>query len=309
MIKLAARWMAFTLTVMMGVDASAQSAAVQQPLSGKAAFDVASVRESKPNAASSMNFPLSGGDRYTPNGGLFLTTNLPLIVYILFAYKIEESYEMRALQAQLPPWAISTGYDIRARTENLNPTKDQMRQMMRTLLSDRFQLTTHYETKELPVFALVPVRAGKTGPKLRQHAKDGLSCPATDPNTQPAATMDGGFFPVVCGGVVGMHPSVEGRLNVGARNVTMGAIASSLNGMAILGRPVLDQTGLTGTYDFALEFTPEMPNGVGPGETPPDASGPTFLNALQEQLGLKLRSQKGPVQLIVVDHVEHPSQN
>jgi uncharacterized protein (TIGR03435 family) len=312
--RLAARLTVSTVMVMAATDGYPQSTAVLQSPAvkgDKVEFDVASVRESKPNASTTMNFPLGAGDTYSPNGGLLLTTNVPLIVYVIFAYKIADAYEMHALQQQLPQWAISTGLDIRARTENPNPTKDQMRRMMRTLLADRFKLTTHYETQQVPLFALVPQKPGKTGPKLRRHPKDDTSCSTTAPGrvSGPAATIAGGVFPVICGDILGMRPSVPGRLNVGARNVTMGQIASSLNGMGILGRPVVDQTGFSGTFDFALEFTPEIPNGVSPVETQSDSSGPTFLSALPDQLGLKLQSQKGPVHLIIVDHVEHPSEN
>jgi uncharacterized protein (TIGR03435 family) len=272
-------------------------------------FEVASVRESKPNADTTMNFRLGAGNIYGPTGGLFLTTNVPLIVYILFAYKIDEAYEMRALQHQLPAWAISTGFDIRARAESSNPTKDEMRQMMRALLAQRFKLTTHYETQQIPVFALVPLRPGKTGPSLRHHpATDKCSTTDSPMVSGPAPAVKSGPFPVTCGDIVGMLPSVPGRMHVGARDVTMGLIARSLNGMGMLGRPVLDRTGFGGTFDFALEFTPEIPNGVGPGESAADSTGPTFLSALTEQLGLKLTPQKGPVQMIIVDHVERPSE-
>ena len=312
--RFATRSMGIALIVMAVVDGYPQSTTAPQPPAvkgDKVGFDVASVRESKPNVGPNMNFPLGAGDTYGPSGGLLLTTNLPLIVYIIFAYKIADAYEMHALQQQLPQWAISTGFDIRARAENPNPTKDQMRKMMQALLADRFKLITHYETQQVPVFGLVPQKPGKIGPKLRRHPTGDTSCSTTPPGmvSGPAATIGGGLFPVICGDILGMRPSVPGRLNVGARNVTMGQIASSLNGMGILGRPVVDQTGLSGTFDFSLEFTPEMPNGVRPGETQSDSSEPTFLTALTDQLGLKLQSQKGPVHLIIVDHVEHPSEN
>ena len=90
--------------------------------------------------------------------------------------------------------------------------------------------------------------------------------------------------------------------------MTIGLIADILTGPGNLGRPVLDKTGLTGTFDFTIEWTPEL-NGLLPPDVEPDPSGPTFLEALKEQLGLKLDSQKGPVDVIVVDHVEHPSEN
>jgi len=94
----------------------------------------------------------------------------------------------------------------------------------------------------------------------------------------------------------------------GARNVTMAQIATALSGMGNLGHPVIDETGLTGRFDFTLEYTPEVPSNRIP---PPDIDppGPTFLDALTQQLGLKLEPQKGSVDVWVVDHIERPSEN
>ena len=122
------------------------------------------------------------------------------------------------------------------------------------------------------------------------------------------AAVEGGF-PATCGGIVGVESTtMPGRMIPGARNVTMALIATTLSGMGNLGRPVIDQTGLTGKFDFTLEYAPELP----PGVTPPpnfDMSGPPFTEALKDQLGLKLDSQKGAVDVWIVDHVEHPSEN
>ena len=104
-----------------------------------------------------------------------------------------------------------------------------------------------------------------------------------------------------------MPASGPGRLSLGARNVTMGLIASALPDWGALERPVLDRTGLTGTYDFTLEWTPDTHNSATPDAD--TSSGSTFLEALKEQLGLKLEAQKGPIDFIVVDHIEHPSAN
>jgi uncharacterized protein (TIGR03435 family) len=87
-------------------------------------------------------------------------------------------------------------------------------------------------------------------------------------------------------------------------------MAASLSGAAGLDRPLSDHTGLTGTFDFTLEWTPEMRGPLPPGaDAQPEPSGPTFQESLRQQLGLKLESQKGPLDILVVDHVEHPSEN
>ena len=107
-----------------------------------------------------------------------------------------------------------------------------------------------------------------------------------------------------------MTPTVAGRQRMGARNVTMAFIANGLTAMGNLDRPVFDQTGMKGTFDFAIEWVPDSnpPQSPGP-DSQPDPSGPGFLQALKEQLGLKLDSQKGPSQFLMIDHVEHPSGN
>ena len=107
-----------------------------------------------------------------------------------------------------------------------------------------------------------------------------------------------------------MPASKPGRVRTGARNVSMELIASSMGDGDGVDRPVLDKTGLTGKYDFVIEFTPQLNGPLPPGATfQPDPNGPTFLEALKEQLGLKLEPDKGPVDVPVLDHIEEPSAN
>jgi uncharacterized protein (TIGR03435 family) len=125
----------------------------------------------------------------------------------------------------------------------------------------------------------------------------------------PSETVAGGF-PTICGGIVGMTASAHDRYRFGARNVRMSLITNSLTSWGNLGRPVVDQTGLSGTYDLVLEFTPEPPQGSSPAaNTSLDSGGPTFQGALKQQLGLKLESQKGQVEVLVFDRVEPLTEN
>lgn len=296
----------------------AVNAATQPPPAPPAAaaplsFDVASIR---PNNSSDLsanaNFPLGPGDVYTPNGGHFTSTNFPLVSYIHFAFKILGN-QAQSLDSQLPGWASTDRFDIQARTDGdpAKDTKDQMRLMMRSLLADRFKLAIHYETRQVPVFGLLPVKPGKTGPQLQAHPADS-SCSTLIPTADGPgfdATVAGGY-PALCGGLLRLAPNAPGRQHVGARNVTVAFIANQLAWLGNLGRPVLDQTGLTGKFDFALEWVPEanVPAPGGP-DSQPDPSGATFMQALKEQLGLKLDSQKGPTEVLVVDHLEHLSEN
>jgi len=278
---------------------------------GKLEFDVASVKQNRSDDRPTMNFSLGPSAMYTPNGGYFAATNMPVFQYIAFAYKLT-NYQLMSLLRELPKWVTTDHFDIQARAEG-DPTKDQMRLMMRALLADRFKLTAHRETRQVPVFALVLAKPAKTGPHLRPHPSDDTSCstvpaPMPAPGTEPAhiPTIAGGF-PGTCGGVMGMPASRPGHVSLGARDVNMGMIAAGLTGpLSNVDRPVLDQTGLSGTYDFVMEFVPEPTSGA---PTNSDTSGATFLEALTEQLGLKLVPRKAPVDVIVLDHIEHPSAN
>jgi uncharacterized protein (TIGR03435 family) len=271
-------------------------------------FDVASVKQD--TAAPSpqtqhFNIPPGPQDAFTPTGGLLSMANFPLITYMVFAYKLTPD-QTQAILSQLPKWANTERYDIEARATG-NPTKDQYRMMMQALLADRFKLAIHYETKQLPVFAMVLDKSGKLGPQLKPYP-DGSPCDpsaATSSAAAPSATVADGF-PANCGGFNVMQPSTPGRVRVGARNIPMTRIATYLPQWGNVDRPILDKTELAGTYDFVIEWTPEVPPGA---NFQPDESGPTFLEALKEQLGLKLDSQTGSVDSIVVDHIQQPSEN
>ena len=240
---------------------------------------------------------------------MFRATNFPLLDYLVFAYKLTDNDE-QSLLSQLPKWTMTDRFDIQGRAAG-NPTKDQMRLMMQSLLADRFRLAVHYETRQVPVFALILDQPGKLGPLLRKHADDS-PCPMNPvvPSPAPAAPAQFREFPAACGGVMPMAPSVPGRFRAGARNISMALLASSMTGGNGVDRPILDKTGLTGMFDCAIEYTPQID-----GSWPPDAvahrdlTGPTFIQALQEQLGLRLEPETGPMEFLVVDYVEEVPAN
>ena len=274
-------------------------------------FEVASVKPSSASEQTSANFPLGPGDVYQPNGGFFNATGMPLIVYIDFAYKIKGN-QGRYLSQQLPGWVMTERFDIQARAAG-NPGKDDMRAMMRSLLAERFKLSIRHENREVPVLAVVLARPGKLGPHMQEHPT-GEACPTTpekDVDTGPQLrTVDGGF-PALCNGLFPLPGSRAGHLKAGARNVTIGFLADSLSGFASMDRPMIDNTGITGTVDFVLEWVAERRGPPPPGaETAPEPpSGPSFEEAMRDQLGLKLQPQKGSVDVIVVDHIERPTAN
>jgi bla regulator protein blaR1 len=287
----------------------------QTSAGGKMAFDSATVGQNKtaPPQAVISNFPLGPGDVYIPNGGRFIAKNYPLVTYIIFAYKITDNQE-QSLLAQLPKWAITDRWDIQGKGQG-NPSKDQMRLMMQALLADRFRLAVHYETRQVPVLALIVDQPGKLGPLLQKHPDDSR-CETTPLIPSPAPTAPPQLldtrFPATCGGILRMRPSAPGRVRTGARNISMELFATSIGEMAVEGvdRPVVDRTGLGGMFDYALEFTPQLNPSSPPGaNSRRDITGPTFVQALKEQLGLKLEPQTAPIDFLVVSYVEEPSIN
>jgi uncharacterized protein (TIGR03435 family) len=204
-------------------------------------------------------------------GQRFTATNLPLLALIMLAYNVPTR------QISGVPSSFNTeGYDIEAKSDR--PLKqEQALGMLRTLLAERFKLTLHRETREQPIYALV---VGKGGSKLHESPEE---------STPDAQKTGRGFV---------------------YKSTSMSVLSLVLS--QVLGRTVVDKTGLSGRYDFSLEYMPErVGRGVAEGrELAPDSDGlPSIFTAVQEQLGLKLESQKGPVEFIVVDHAEKPSAN
>ena len=271
--------------------------AVAQPDPAAAApvpkFDVASIKPAAPGARGMFIRP-------TP-GGRLTVTNMPLQSLIELAYHIQPFQISGG-----PPWMDSLHYDIEAKPD-IPAKQSDWPVMLQGLLADRFQLVFHHETRELPIYALVLARKdGKLGPGMTE-AKEG-ACTTFDPWNPPSPPAPGRSPALVCGtqfmsprSVTGVAIPVENLIPLLSRTV---------------GRTVIDKTGLTGKYDIKMEYTPDeaqlammAPPGAPTPPTPSDGSGPSLFTALQEQLGLKLESQKGPVQVFVIDRAEKPSEN
>ena len=200
-------------------------AAIRKVITAKLEFDVASIKPSKAGGRPNSNFPLGPGDVYVPDGGFFSATNFPLITYISFAYKIPGN-QAQYLLPQLPGWVLTERFDIQARAEG-NPTKDQMRMMMRSLLAGRFALSMHNETRQVPVPGMVLAKPGVTGPQFRRHPVDS-SCPTIASPSATVPTLADGL-PALCGGIFGLPPGVPGRVRLSARNVTIAFMADALS--------------------------------------------------------------------------------
>jgi uncharacterized protein (TIGR03435 family) len=275
---------------------------------GRQTFEVASLKPAK--MFHIPNFPLNTGDA-KPAGGRFSST-FPLLSYLTFAYKLPP-YLATASIAQLPKWATTDLFEIEARGAG-NPTKDQMRLMMQSLLAERFNLVVHFETREGPVLALTLAKPGQTGPKLRPH-DEGPPC-GEFAMPAPGAPLD--VFPSNCG-TDQLYQDGKGVRRIGYRNGTMERIAETIGGYSALAgeadKPVVDRTGLVGAYDFFMEYTPGADDQLArslppnPDGSTTDLQGTLFLTAMREQLGLKLVRARGPVHTLVIDHIERPSEN
>lgn len=310
----AAGLVSLALPIAFGLERGAQIPAQtvgepdwQAKAGGKMAFEVASIHLSKPDAFFPPTFALSPDDSYVENGGHFRAV-FPLTTYFEFAYKwFPTSEQSQALLAPLPKWVSTDYYVIEARAAG-KPTKDQMRLMMQSLLAERFHLAMHYEIRPSPVYVLVLDKPGVTGPKLRPHSEGPRCVDRVDFKDPKAVAALGGVFPPICEAFM-KRPAKDGQVLFGSRNTTMALLASSLTGIQDLGRPVVDETGLTGKFDFTIQWTPD-PSSIVPHEKDAEEGpGSTFLEALKEQLGLKLKPAKAPIEVPVIDHVERPTAN
>jgi len=302
------------MVLTMDPRACRAQAAQQAQLSSqtkKLEFEVASVRQNKTADKSFMNVSPTSGDYFVPTGGLYSARNIVLVSYIAFAYKLTNR-QLQSAVSQVP-WIAEERFDIEARAEG-NPTKDQYRLMMQSLLEERFKLLVHIETRQAPIFALVLAKPGKPGPQLRMHDPDDPVCLKSSvvSGSEPTSNLspeETDAFPQSCGANVRMKPSGSGRIKNGGRDVSLTLMASVLTGVGNIGRPMVDQTGLKGTVDYNLEWGMVAANVPNATEFHPDESAPTFVTALKEQLGIKLVPDKGPVEFFRIDHLEHPSPN
>ena len=277
----------------------------QTPVAPGKSFEVASVRKNKSEEAAYMNINPLLGDGPVPPGNLYLAKNIKLIQFIAFAYSLTQ-IQLRSLELHVP-WTTEDRFDIEARAQG-NPTKADYRLMMQSLLADRFKLRVHYETRVVPLYVLVLAKPGKFGPQLRLHRADDPVC-ANPAASQNPNEVDAEGYPEVCGGPFGMKPSKPGRMKSGGRDVSMARFTAILTGVGVLDRPMVDRTGIQGTVDYSLEWRKVVDQVARGAPLELDEDAPTFADALKEQLGIKMLSQKGPSELFLVDHIERPSEN
>jgi len=278
------------------------AAAAQQPKQ----FDVVSIRESKSADAPYTNFPMNPGPQYNNEGGLLVARNIPLLQLLVFAYT-HSMYQIQALRDSLPDWARYNRYDVQARAEG-RPTKDEMREMVRSLLVERFHIKDHTETREMPVFRLVQIHPGKFGPNISASRADEPPCAAFGPYAGADVPTIIGGLPEFCGILLMLPHMKNDEFQLAGRKLTMTDLARGIEAATNtrIDRPIIDGTGFSGTFDVTLHFTPENPDPERANAIP---IGLPLDEALRNQLGLKLQPGKGPVEVVVLDHIEKPTEN
>jgi uncharacterized protein (TIGR03435 family) len=257
--------------------------------------------------------------------------------YMTMKNILMNAYDVKSFQITGPPWLDSERFDITA-TMPPDTTKEQFRAMLQNLLAERFKLTIHRDTKDLPMYSLT---VAKSGPKMKESAEvpapkddgDASPPPPLPLPSQPKIGPDGfPILPLPAGGRGRLFMMMmPGRTRLVGQQQTIQDLATRLTNL--LSRPVVDATGLKAKYDFTLTFSLEGLNMQGPmgpvpaggavavgrggraGDAPdafvPDGEAPPDLfTAVQAQLGLKLEAKKGPVEMIVIDRIEKtPTEN
>ncbi len=258
--------------VIFGLMSPPQIGAQSPPRDADPKFEVAAIKPTNPTTT----------EHYLRvNGRHFMTKHWSPFSLLMYAYGLHPRQIVGG-----PAWIETNFYDINAEAEGEGqPNDEQWEIMVRKLMADRFKLTFHREKRELSVYA---IEVGKTGPKL----------------TKSAGTPNG--FASTSIRFDGATPVLP------ATNATIADLADFLQAV-VMDRPVVDETGLRGRYDFTLKWTPDQFQfgGAGGQTTPPadDAEAPDLFTAVQQQLGLKLESTKAPVEVLVIDHIERPSEN
>jgi len=269
-------------------------AAFGQSPAARPEFEVASVKKSAPAVAGQVNIGVH------IDSAMVRYSTLPMRSYIRMAYRVSD------YQVLGPDWLATENFDIAAKLPE-GANRAQLPEMIQSLLAERFKLVLHRDKKEFPVYALV---VAKNGPKLKESPPDSSPGANTTVDVNVTAGRGGGVIDMGNGSTIGY-----GRDRLEAKKVTLSALAVAVE--RLLDRPVVDMTGIAGTYDFSLEYSwDELRSLVrtssgGATELPanPDAPGNLIFTSLAA-FGLKLEPRKAPIEVLVVDRIERtPTEN
>jgi uncharacterized protein (TIGR03435 family) len=280
------------------VDAIRKQSPVAGGRASRPAFAAASIKVNRSGL-------LNGDHRVLP--GRYIAENLPLIFLVRFAY--ERSPRSRGLAPADavggPDWIRSDRFDINA-TAGREVSLNELRAMLRTLFEDRFQLKAHFETREMPVYRMIAAKSGTLGAQLHRTSTD---C-EREPLNPLRGTTPGESYPC---GYFGLSPNIDlpsGRAYQAFRGMTMEDFSVRLH--EFLGRPVFDNTGLSGHFDGDFEFTAEIIMPPPPPGRPNPYDGrvlPSIFSVLPDQLGLKLESRRGASEVLVIDSAARPTED
>jgi uncharacterized protein (TIGR03435 family) len=267
----------FRLAAVLTLGIGGAPALLAQVDATKPSFEIASV---KPNNSGATN-----SSTQTHPGGRFTATNVPVRILLREAYRLQDFQLIDA-----PDWTRTERFDIAAKADG-HPEYAEMRMMLQGLLAERFRVIVHKEMRELPIYALVVARSdGKLGPQL---FKSEIDCTDATGKKQPPSAISQARDVEPCG--TNANTSNNSATLRGG-SIGMPSLAATLSTFA--NRVVVDRTGLAGGFDLILTWTPNQTS---------DTSGASLFTALQEQLGLRLESARGPVEVVVVDRVERPT--
>ena len=299
-----------------------QTSTVQPAPSSNLAFDAASIK---------VHGVGRGGINLHQAGGHLSIKGFSLEQIMAVSYDLSSLSQAGNTIIGMPSWGMTEQFDIDAEAPG-DPTVAQKSLMLQSLLADRFQLVVHHETRQLPIYAMVLANAGKLGTQIHPHsatehcdasASAGyessgpqhalVNGAATSMQKSPAELATAALENYPCGQTVGGLLSASDRNQVwsGARNVSMETIAAGIGTMEAVDRPIVNQTGLSGNFDFTVEWDARV-NHVATNPSPAAQSEPlgdSLFEALRSEVGLQLKPQKGPVDVIVIDHVEKPTLN
>jgi uncharacterized protein (TIGR03435 family) len=277
---------AVVATLAMPIALGELTAQAPSAQTGSVAFEVVSIKRNTS----------AGPSRARLEPGRFTAVNAPVSQILRQAYDIQPFQLFNA-----PDWINSERYDVLAKAPEGVDVGRALAPLLRSLLNDRFAFRSHTESREMPVYELVPARKdGRLGEKLQQSPVD---CTAFAAGQAPPPSPQSDEPPCAVMGTPGRYQM---------RGFPISRLAQILG--SPLNRFVVDKTGLTGTWNLKLEFTPDhMPNlppgAPPPGVTLPSPDAPSLFTAVQEQLGLKLEPARGPVTVLVIDRIERPSED
>jgi len=266
--------------------------AASQSTDAKPAFEVASIKPAKPLGPLGKRFEMNGGPG-TNDPGLFTCRNCALGLLVYLALELPNDFQFSG-----PGWLDDVRFDVSAKLPP-GASKAQFALMLKNLLTERFKLVLHHEQKEISGYSLT---LAKGGPKFKPAIHPAPDDAAASSDQAGPLKLDREGYPILPPGTI--MAATRGHARIGLKDATIGELAEQLSRQMRM--PVWDATGLNGRYDFTISWAAQRP---GTDASEPDA-GPTLESAIQSQLGLKLESRRGPIDVVVVDHLEKvPTEN